>query len=178
MTRLDLHPADTTLSALAKEAHGEAVASLQDLADMILKTIKAYLGTVNLVSMNPNTKATFQAAGAKLDITLAQLADSRKASKVANADLKTQAGTISAQEEQIKQFETEAVVQKVQDQLKLQSLTGEALRPKDLVVADVPTASAAQPTTKYGRQSAGTHHKAPATPTAPAVGKARRKSPR
>ncbi len=173
----DAHEADTTLSVLAKDAHGEAVAAMQTLAAMLLSVVQSYLGTLKLKSADPHTKATFKAAGAKLEVTLAQIAEVRKGSKITNADLKTQAGTIGTQEEQIKQYQTEAVVQKVQDELKLQSLTGEPLRPKDLVMADVPTDSAAQATPGYGRKPAA-QHKTFATPAAPTAGKARRKSPR
>lgn len=173
----DTHEADTRLSGLSKDAHAEAVAALQHLAGMILAVLQSYVGTINLKSADPKIKAKFKDVGGKLAASLAQIAQGRKSSKTTNAKVKTMGGTISAQKEQIDNFETASVVQKLQDQLKLQSMTGEPLRPKDLVVADQSTDTEAQAAPSYDRQT-GTKQTTSATPSAPAGSKARRKSPR
>ncbi len=171
----DAHESDTMLAVLAKDAHATASGALQNLALMTMQIIQAYFSTVNLPSADPKVKELLKAAGAKIEAAIAPIRSSRKGSRIANAAVKEKDTAIHTLEMTVQQYQTEETVHKAQDGLKLQILTGEPLRPKDLVVTEVP--AVAEPVVKAGTKGAKANVSA-AAPASAAAQKVRRKSPR
>jgi hypothetical protein len=165
----DAQDTDTTIATLSKDAHAESIAAKADLAGKTLKIIQTYAGNLTLPGVDPTIKETLKAAGAKVDAVLLPLKDNRAKNREANAALKNIQASLAASEASNQQLQTENAVRAAQDALKLQSLTGEPLGPKDLVVTELPGAPAQPaPAASAGRSGRrGSAKKATETPANP-----------
>jgi hypothetical protein len=164
---------DAAIAQLSKDAHGEATFAVQNLAEMTLQIIKTYIGVLAMPSSSPQIKAAFKTAGGLIAAAVATIKLGRKKSRKKNAASKEKDNTITTLEQTVQQFQANAAVQQAQDKLKLQELTGEPLRAKDVVVVDSPpvtAATAAAAGKKDGKQVSAV------APASPAAEKTRRAS--
>lgn len=155
MGDLDFVSAD--VGKLAKEAQSNSTASHIDVGQMLDKLLLARAATLAHPGDPKGIQATVQRAGQKVDDQLAKRRKTTQENRARNAAARSKDAVIQQQASRLHESDKKDAITEAQKDLKLQVYGGEALRPEDLVVADVPVTPTgiAETTGRKGRVRKG-----------------------
>ncbi len=138
----DAASVDAALKPLAADAHADAVAARNSFADLTFKVLQVKRGMMTNPGTDPAVKSQFKDASGQVNEALAEVRKRRIKNRDSNAKARTTESALSSAQDTIQGFQEAQNVKDAQDDLKLKVLSGEPLRPEDLVMApSVPAAA-------------------------------------
>lgn len=151
----DAQVVETTLAGLAKDAHSAVTGARAELADKTFKIAQSLRYIVNSPATDPVLRTQAKDAGSELEAQLQSLQIGRQSSRETGAELRGLKNGLEAEKRKLKTHEAGEAVRNAQKDLRLQFMSGEPLRPEDLVMsAEAPKPEEAQPEPKKARRRA------------------------
>lgn len=152
---VDAQVVEAALTGLAKDAHSATINARAELADMTFKVVQSVRFIVNNPATDPVLRNQVRDAGSALEAQLQGLQTERQSSRETGAEVRGLKDELQAEKKKNKTHETSETVRNAQKDLRLQFMSGEPLRPEDLVMPaedEKPAEAEAEP--KKGRRRA------------------------
>ena len=150
---VDAQAIEAALTGLAEEAHGAAVSARARLADMTFKVAQSLRCIVSNPATDPALRTQVRDTGSALSAQFQGLRSARQSRRDTTTELRDLQEELEAEQKKTRTHDTEEARRTAQKDLRLKKLSGEPLRPEDLVLApETAPQEEPQPTPKKRRR--------------------------